>query len=387
MRTFIEQMRTRGLVTDVHDPVSSRFDAPKRAFSTDRLLFFHNLDGRKAVMNLVANRESLAVALGVAPEILVPRLASCRYDGKLVDAGSLPLGPVNLDEIPIMENYPGEAGRYLNSGVVFSRYEGVENASVHRMLKAGKDRLVARLVEGRHTHTLHKRALANGERLPVAVVIGMHPLVLFASCSRVPESMELPFAAELLGGEIPVHTLPNGVRVPDAEIILEGYIGSETAVEGPYVDITRTYDPERIQPVIELTGMYTKPDFIFNCVAVATPHYYVKYPIDTFNLDFSVNYDIIKSIIHHKIPFMHFSSSEVYGKKWESPYQEDITDLTIGPTHKSRWIYATSKIMLEQLIKAHNCEHVIVRPQNFFGWDMDWLPDMNTNIDNKWLRV
>ncbi len=264
MRTFIEQMRTRGLVTDVHDPVSSRFDAPKRAFSTDRLLFFHNLDGRKAVMNLVANREALAVALGVSPEILVPRLASCRYDGKLVDAGPLSLRPVNLDEIPIMENYPGEAGRYLNSGVVFSRYEGVENASVHRMLKAGKDRLVARLVEGRHTHTLHKRALANGERLPVAVVIGMHPLVLFASCSRVPESMELPFAAELLGGEIPVYTLPNGVRVPDAEIILEGYIGSETAVEGPYVDITRTYDPERIQPVIELTGMYTKPDFIYH---------------------------------------------------------------------------------------------------------------------------
>ncbi len=264
MRTFIEQMRNNGLVTDVHEPVSSRFDAPKRAFSTDRLLFFHNLDGREAVMNLVANRESLAVALGVSPKILVPRLASCRYDGKLINKGPLTMRPVNLDEIPIMENYPGEAGRYLNSGVVFSRYEGVENASVHRMLKTGKDRFVARLVEGRHTHTLHKKALANGERLPVAIVIGMHPLVLFASCSRVPENKELPFAAELLGGEISVYTLPNGVRVPDAEIVLEGYIGSETAVEGPYVDITRTYDPERIQPVIELTGMYTKPGFIYH---------------------------------------------------------------------------------------------------------------------------
>lgn len=150
----------------------------------------------------------------------------------------------------------------------------------------------------------------------------------------------------------------------------------------PYY-IYRDLSINTAQSMSEIIGN-TKPDFIFNCVAVATPHYYVKYPIDTFNLDFSVNYDIIKSIIHHKIPFMHFSSSEVYGKKWESPYQEDITDLTIGPTHKSRWIYATSKIMLEQLIKAHNCEHVIVRPQNFFGWDMDWLPDMNTNIDNKW---
>ncbi|PWR71113.1 UbiD family decarboxylase [Methanospirillum stamsii] len=264
MRTFIEQMRARGLVTDIHEPVSSRFEAPKIAFNTDKLVFFHNLDGKKAVMNLVASREAISVALDVTPDSLVPTLAKCRYDGKVKDAGTLPLRPVNLDEIPIMENYPGEAGRYLNSGVVFSRYDGVENASVHRMLKCGKDRLVARLVEGRHTHTLHKRALANGERLPVAVVIGMHPLVLFASCSRVPENMELLYAAELLGGEIPVYTLPNGVRVPEAEIILEGYIGTETSVEGPYVDITRTYDPERIQPVIELTGMYTKPDFIYH---------------------------------------------------------------------------------------------------------------------------
>jgi len=128
----------------------------------------------------------------------------------------------------------------------------------------------------------------------------------------------------------------------------------------------------------------TKPDFIFNCVAVATPHYYVKHPIDTFNLDFAVNYDIIKTIIHHKIPFMHFSTSEVYGKLWTENYDEYKTDLVIGPTHKPRWIYATSKILLEQLINAHKSEFVIVRPQNFFGWDMDWLPDINTNLDRKW---
>jgi nucleoside-diphosphate-sugar epimerase len=128
----------------------------------------------------------------------------------------------------------------------------------------------------------------------------------------------------------------------------------------------------------------TKPDFVFNCVAVATPHYYVKYPIDTFNLDFTINYNIIKALISHNLPFMHFSSSEVYGKKWFDIYQEDKTDLIIGPTHKLRWIYATSKILLEQLLNAHNNNYCIVRPQNFFGWDMDWIPAINTNIDNKW---
>lgn len=264
MRDFIAKMRESDLVTEIHEPVSTRFEASRLAFSSERMLFFHNLEGKKAVMNLVSTRKAISVALGIPVMDLVPSLAGSRYDGKIIECGPLELRRADLDEIPIIHNYPGEPGRYLNSGVVFSRYQGVENASVHRMLKAGKNRLVVRLVEGRHTHALHRKALSNGEKLPVAIAVGLNPLVLFASCSRVPDNLELAYAAELLGGEIKVHTLPNGVRVPDAEIILEGYIGAETSPEGPYVDITNTYDPERIQPVIELTGMYTKPDFIYH---------------------------------------------------------------------------------------------------------------------------
>ncbi len=75
---------------------------------------------------------------------------------------------------------------------------------------------------------------------------------------------ELGFAAELLGGEITVRKCSNGVFVPDAEIVLEGYIGSDVTAEGPFVDITGTYDPVRQQPVIEFTGMHLKQDFIYH---------------------------------------------------------------------------------------------------------------------------
>jgi len=128
-----------------------------------------------------------------------------------------------------------------------------------------------------------------------------------------------------------------------------------------------------------------KPDFVFNCVAIATPHYYVTNPHDTFDLDFTINYDIIKTLNQHKIPYMHFSTSEVYGKTWKEPYNEDTTDLVLGPTHKSRWIYAASKILLEQLIlSGEHKDFCIIRPQNFCGWDMDWLPDIDTNVNKKW---
>jgi UbiD family decarboxylase len=75
--------------------------------------------------------------------------------------------------------------------------------------------------------------------------------------------MELPFAAELLGGGIRVSRCGNGVLVPEAEIILEGCIGADRAREGPFVDITGTYDEVRQEPVIEFTGMQAREDPIY----------------------------------------------------------------------------------------------------------------------------
>lgn len=269
MRKFIEDMKKKGLVTEINDAVSSEYEAPKLSLKRPGMLLFNDLDGKNGVMNLLSTREALSVALSVPVSDLVSHLSKCKYNGRIVEDGTISCERVDLDKIPIMRHYPKDAGRYITAGVVFSAYGGVENASVHRMLVSGKDKLVARLVEGRHTHTLLKQAQKNGEKLPVAIAIGLNPLVMFASCSRVPQNMELAFAAELLGGEIKVKRLSNGIRVPDAEIILEGYIGTEMAEEGPFVDITGTYDPIRQQSVIELTGMHLKENFIYHGILPA----------------------------------------------------------------------------------------------------------------------
>ena len=39
--------------------------------------------------------------------------------------------------------------------------------------------------------------------------------------------------------------------------------------EGPFVDISGTYDPIRMQPVIELCGMVCKPDCIYHGIVPA----------------------------------------------------------------------------------------------------------------------
>lgn len=263
-------MRKEGRVEEIETPCSTVYEAPRMASRTDKILFFHDLDGHRAVMNLLGDRQSLAAALGVGERDLVPHLAAMNYGGRIVDAGRLQGGiAADLSRLPILKHFPGDAGRYLTSGIVFSRYGNVENASVHRMMVLDDHRVVARLVEGRHTHTLLKAALARGEKLPVAVTIGTHPLVTFAACTRVPEGKELAYAAELMGGELSVRECGNGVRVPDAEIVLEGYISAEKAAEGPFVDITGTYDPIRQQHVIEFTRMYCKEDPIYHGILPA----------------------------------------------------------------------------------------------------------------------
>ncbi|MCT8337036.1 UbiD family decarboxylase [Methanoculleus sp. Afa-1] len=270
MREFIELMREQGRVEEIESPCSTVYEAPRMASRTNKILFFHDLDGHRGVMNLLSDRRSLAAALGVDEKNLVGHLAAMTYSGRVVDAGRLEGGvKPDLSRLPVMKHFPGDAGRYFTSGIVFSRYDGVENASIHRMMVLDDHRVVARLVEGRHTHTLLKAALARGEKLPVAVTVGTHPLVTFAACTRVPEGRELAYAAELMGGELGVRECENGVRVPDAEIVLEGYITAEKVAEGPFVDITGTYDPVRQQHVIEFTRMYCKDDPIYHGILPA----------------------------------------------------------------------------------------------------------------------
>ena len=270
MREFIAMMREQGRVEEIERSCSTVYEAPRMASRAGKILFFHDLDGRRAVMNLLADRSALAAALGVGERDLVRHLAAATYNGRVVDAGRCRGGiPADLSRLPVMKHFPGDAGRYFTAGVVFSRFDGVENASIHRMMVLDDRRVIARLVEGRHTHTLLKAALARGERLPVAVTVGTHPLVTFAACTRVPEGKELPYAAELMGGELAVHECANGVRVPGAEIVLEGSIGPETAAEGPFVDITGTYDPVRQQPVIEFSRMYLRENPIYHGILPA----------------------------------------------------------------------------------------------------------------------
>lgn len=269
-RGFIDDLRKDRLLKEVQEPVSPVLDVTARAWGAGPILF-HNVDGHKCILNILSSRDLLARALGVPAGDIVRHLSSIdyqSYQSRLKEVDSSPFQEVvtspDLSRLPILTYFEGDGGPYITSAVVVTQYGDSLNACVHRLMVLGKDRLAARLVPGRHTHQLYQAAIAAGEELPVAIAIGVDPLVLIAASTRVPPNMEFQYASSLRGGPVELVRLENGVPVPHAEIVLEGYITAERASEGPFVDITGTKDLVRQEPVIRLTKMMTCEGFIYH---------------------------------------------------------------------------------------------------------------------------
>ncbi|KAB2946038.1 MAG: 4-hydroxybenzoate decarboxylase [Candidatus Methanoperedens nitroreducens] len=277
-RGFIEQLRSEGKLTEIKKPLSPVYEVSAIAGKEPTL--YTNVNRSKLIMNILSSRELLAEALGVAPDKIIEHLSSCPPDGEVKLVRDSPAREViekpDLYRLPILTHFEGDGAPYITAGVVVSEYEGLMNASIHRLRVIGKDRLAARLVEFRHTYNLHKKAAEKGEPLPIAIVIGIDPVTLFAISTRVPEGKEYNYAAALAGEPLEVTELENGIKVPHAEIVLEGYIHpTELVDEGPFVDISGTYDIVRKQPVIYITKILHRRDPIYHALLPAGSEHHI----------------------------------------------------------------------------------------------------------------
>ncbi len=266
-RGFIEGLQKDGLLKEVREPISPFLDVTARSWGSGPILF-HDVSGHKCCLNILGTRDLLSRALGVPAGDMVRHLSGIDYQGHVTEVDSSPFQDVvskpDLSRLPILTYFEGDGGPYITSAVVVAQYGGRLNACVHRLMVLGKDRLAARLVPGRHTQQLCQAAHECSEDVPVAIAIGVDPLILVAASTRVPPEMEFQYASALRGGPVELVRLENGVPVPHAEIVLEGYITGERASEGPFVDITGTRDLVRQEPVIKLTNMMTRKDFIYH---------------------------------------------------------------------------------------------------------------------------
>ena len=295
LHEFLAVADAVGYLITVDREVDPYLEAARLAAEVDgRPILFRQVKGSPfpVVAGVCSDRRYFGMALGVPADQVMFRLAealesptplpplpareggtalpSHRRGGVSAGGESAPCQEivepeVNLEALPFLTHYVGDAGAYASAAVAFINDPDTgPNASYHRLLRLDRTRVAARLVERRGTETALRQSGPAG--LPVAICIGLPPHVLLAASMAPPPGVDELTIAQALA-PTPLTTCANGIRVPaEAEFVLEGRITHELVPEGPFVDLTGTYDFTRRQPVIEIDRVTHRRNAIYQAL-------------------------------------------------------------------------------------------------------------------------
>lgn len=120
-----------------------------------------------------------------------------------------------------------------------------------------------------------------------------------------------------------------------------------------------------------------KCDVVLPLVAIATPIEYTRNPLRVFNLDFEENLRVVRYCVKYGKRIVFPSTSEVYGMCDDEDFDEDNSNLILGPIRMQRWIYSCSKQLLDRVIWAYGAKEGLAfslfRPFNWIGPRLDSL--------------
>lgn len=305
---FLRYLESIGEVRRVKvevDPYLEVTEIAVRALRESKpVLFFENVKGSKfpLVINVYGTERRIEHALGRHPEqigqdlfqfvdgLMPPRLgalwqqrktlsriASAR--GRLVSAAESQRSVLepDLDILPIQTCWPGDGGRFLTLGQVFT-YDPVDakrNVGIYRMhvYDSRTTGMHWQIQKGGGFHYHHAEEL--GKDLEVAVALGTDPALLLASVAALPEGMdEVAFAAFLRGAPIGMTRGKRiSIQVPaQAEFILEGVVPQkERRKEGPFGDHFGHYSHSAPFPVFHLKAMTHRRNPVYPATVVGIP--------------------------------------------------------------------------------------------------------------------
>ena len=256
-------------VIEIDDELSSDFEIARvlRDYPKDTVII-NNVKGFDIpiISGICNTRDKIAESINCEVSEITEKIIEASDNpikvDKFTDFTEYDTLEVDLDKIPILTHYKRDGGKYITAGVVFARdpENGIQNASIHRMMVLDNKRLVIRIVP-RNLYTYFQKAQKLGKDLEIAIAIGMDPAILLASTTSIPiDYNEMEVANAFKNGELTLIKCGE-LEVPEADIILEGKISvTDTVAEGPFVDLTDTYDIIRDQPIINLEKMHIKKD-------------------------------------------------------------------------------------------------------------------------------
>ena len=286
LRSFIAELEAKSPeeIARVNKPLSPRYEISALLTHLEKikrfpLLFFEKVKGSDApvVINAQASRRLMAIALDGKPEDLARKFGE-RQSKPIppVEVTEAPVQEVtklgdeaDLTEVPMLTHYDVNAAPYITAGVVVAADPdtGVRNTSYNRLMMAGKRELRIFMAIGRHLWTLHNKFERRDQPLPIAIVIGVHPLFSLGAQALTPADED---EYGVIGGMmneplrlVKAKTVP--ILVPaDAEMIIEGkMLPHVRRTEGPFGEFTGHAVPQDERQVIEVTAITHRKNYIF----------------------------------------------------------------------------------------------------------------------------
>ena len=274
LRTYLSQLETRGELLRIKAPVSTTYEIAGllKQLQPRPVLFEQVQDSPFQVAgNLFCSKASFAATLGIPVEQIIPHLVQAIESprpcptARQAACQQVVVEQPDLEALPILHHCQGDGGRYISSGVVIAHHpQHGQNVDFHRCMQLSPTEMAMRVVKGRHFDAF----LSELGAVDVAVCIGCPPSVLAAAATSVALGVnELEIANALQPLEV-VKACTVDVEVPaEAEFVLEGTVYADRRhAEGPFVDLTETYDVVRQEPVFVVKAITHRQDAIWQAL-------------------------------------------------------------------------------------------------------------------------
>ncbi|BDA73581.1 3-octaprenyl-4hydroxybenzoate decarboxylase [Calothrix sp. PCC 7716] len=176
---------------------------------------------------------------------------------------------LDLNQIPMIRPYPGDAGKIITLGLVITRdcETGVPNVGVYRLQLQSQNTMTVHWLSVRGGARHLRKAAERGKKLEVAIALGVDPLIIMAAATPIPVDLSEWLFAGLYGGSgvslAKCKTVD--LEVPaDSEIVLEGTITpGEVLPDGPFGDHMGYYGGVEDSPLVRFQCMTHRKDPIY----------------------------------------------------------------------------------------------------------------------------
>jgi 2,5-furandicarboxylate decarboxylase 1 len=293
LRGHVRNLEQQGELVHFTDEVSPHENLSALGWKTyDRLgksSLFSNLKGFpgwRVCNQVIADRKKWSIALGLEPKNLIPTLVErikAPVRPVMVERENAPVKEVvkigaeaDLTKIPAMWHSENDPGPYIASGMAIIKdpETGIRNMSIHRQQILGPDS-TGFLICPRHALRIYQMYQRRGEPMPVAMVVGAHPAIYYASGFTSAYGLdELEIAGSLLDDPVRLVKCETiDIEVPaEAELVIEGEVLPEGVTEeGPFGEATGTYAMEGSTEIFRVKAITHRRDPMFYGMQCGAP--------------------------------------------------------------------------------------------------------------------